>query len=88
MSRILARCLVALALVLALPLAGVDPDPCEATAHHEVACEACGPSASISSAWLIPASVAPQPAAEPAAVLAPFELRSVRLDRPPLAPVG
>jgi len=88
MSRILARVLIALALVFALPPAWAELDPCEAAAHHELACEACGPSASISSAWLTTAPVASQAAAVPAPVLVPLELRSVRLDRPPLAPHG
>jgi hypothetical protein len=89
MSRILARFLIALAVVLALPLPGVElDDACEPTAHHEVACDTCGSSASISSAWLTPAPVAPQTAAGPAPLLIALELRSVRLDRPPLAPNG
>jgi len=88
MSRILARVLIALALVLALPPAWVELDPCEATAHHEVSCDACGSLASIASAWLTPARVAPQAVAAPAPLLVPLELRSVRLDRPPLSPNG
>lgn len=88
MSKTLVRFLVALAVALSLPLQGMAEagvDPCEASAHHEVACEPGGCSASISSAWLTPAPVAPQAEAEPASVLALAEHRSVRLDRPPLA---
>jgi hypothetical protein len=87
-SRTLARVLIALALVFALPPAGVELDPCDATAHHEVSCDACGSLASISSAWLTPARIAPQAVAAPAPLPVPLELRSVRLDRPPLAPNG
>ena len=88
MLRALARVLIVLALAFALPPAWVELDPCEATAHHEVSCDACGSLASISSAWLTPARVAPQAVAAPAPLLVPLELRSVRLDRPPLTPNG